>query len=293
MGILAGVTLVNPILNLATSGLICPSLRQVRDDAPLLLSVLRDYPKFRSVVACAATGLAVPDAMLLTHWSFHVEQATRTFMQRIATAHVLIRSERLGGGLGSPSRQQVTLPSVPTVIRELMDVPNRMIAIQAAGVLWRNLHNINLMFDPGQPVQLLLEVVGPGFTARDLNRYGLMHEQIVLPSYAMEIHTALVRRPYVITDKLYAAQREAKLAEYRRTGFLHDDAIIWQATHYQPLPLAHIRTLWDDLPALRTVLEWLELDRSGAIVSMSFLQRANGSVGHCYWDIHPLRRSLA
>jgi hypothetical protein len=261
-------------------------------DAPLLLSILRSYPKFRSVVACAVAGLPVPDAVLLTHWSPAVEDAVAALMRRTAATQVLIRSEQHGGGLGAPSQQNVALDVVSAMVFELAKTPDLVLAIQAAGVIWRNLHNLNLMVDPVQPAQLLLEVAGPGFNARDLNRYGIVHEQIVLPSYAMEINPALVRQSYVVADSLYTTQREAKLAEYRHARLLHDDATIYQATRYQSLPLTYIRTIWNDLPAIRTALEWLNLEDIGAVISMSFLQGSRGSVERWYWDIHPLSRRV-
>jgi hypothetical protein len=271
------------------SSLVCEN----SENYPLLLSTLREYPKFRSVMALQAAGLAVPGILLLREWSSQTAAKVSSFVKRHKVGRVLIRSETKGGQLESPSMLGVKVGKIPSVVsRFLAYQPDTLVAIQIAGNAYRNLYNLNLLLNPWQPAHVLVEVSGPGFTARDVNRFGIVHEQIEIPAYAMHLSESILRRTYRVSDAAYQLQREAKLRRSKLKTLVQEKALLLQYPQYHPIPVDLLQIIWPELAQIRTVVEWLDLSDVGAIVSLSFLLQPNGCARHVYWDVHPMLKAF-
>jgi hypothetical protein len=273
--------------------LFCTSIRDEGVNNPALLAALKDYPKFCSVAALRAAGLPVLDMMLFSQWSSVVEQAVHQFISRYHAQRVLIRTETWGGGMGSPSRQGVEIGDIAAAVVELLtQFRTCMVGIQIAGNIFRNLYNINLMLNPWCPMRYLLEITGPGFTARDLNRYGMLHEQLAVPSYAVELSSGLIQQTYCVPDDIYEQQREEKKLSQgiqRLEQAELNDYLILKYNRYPPIPINLLQVIWQDMPAIRKAVEDIELRERGAVVSASFLMQGGKALRHFYWDIHPMQ----
>jgi hypothetical protein len=266
-------------------GMIVRTLRGSAANHALLFFELREYRKFRSVIAIAGSRLPILDAMLLCRWTRQAEEQFEWFVRQHNVKNVLLRSDRPGGRLGSPSAQGVDVNAVSKRVNQfLMKTNDTVVAIQLAGDVFHNLYNLNIGLG-FKPLRVVIEVAGPGFTAQDLNRFGIVHERIELPIHAMDISANLVERKYLISREEYKRQRNQKIHTYDTQQLEKVDATILTAVTYEPIPLSCIRTVWSELKLIRMATEWLDLSDQ-AIVSASFLARAD-VVDHFYWDIHP------
>jgi hypothetical protein len=263
------------------------------ENYPLLFSTLREYPKFRSVAALQAAGLAVPDILFLRDWSPQTAARVSSFVKRHQVSRVLIRSETKGGQLESPSMLGVKLGRIPSVVSQFLAFrPDTVAAIQIAGNAHRNLYNLNLLVDPWRPTHILVEVSGPGFTARDLNRFGMVHEQIEIPAYAMHLSESILKRTYRVSDATYQLQRHSKIRRATRKTLVREKALLLEYPRYQPIPVDFLQIIWPELAQVRVVIEWLDLCDVGAIISLSFMLQPNGCARHFYWDVHPMLKEL-
>jgi len=241
-------------MELYTDRVICSSMKN-NENAPLVLHALEDHPKFRSVVALGAARLPVRDMTLLPQWTSSPVESVDRFVESHGVDRVLVRSEARGGRLASPSRQGVERQAIGSAVLDLLQTPGAVVGIQIAGNVFKNLHNLNLMVSPFQPGQVLLEIVGPGFTATDLNRFGVVHERIEVPSFAIELHESLVRRTYVVPDWVYKSDRLAKIESVGYSRLVREDALILSRVTHDPIPLGYLRTIWPDLADVKTGMD--------------------------------------
>jgi hypothetical protein len=273
--------------DLFPGGLITVSANQPRIEAGIAASVLTEYPKFCTIATFRAFGLPIADALIIYQINSDTEMEIYKFCQERQLHKVLLRSEVRGGLLGSPSCQGVVISQVYENLIELLHYKTgTIVAIQAAGNIFRNLYNINLYYSSLPSHFCTVEVTGIGFTASDLNRNGIIHERIVIPKYINEINEELIRREYKISDQQYKNQYYEKINRYGKETLTKENATIISQIKYNEIPLPYIKDVWDDQSKIWELLDYLGFSNNGALISMSFIVTENNIVKRWYWDIH-------
>jgi len=271
-------------------GIISKSIVEEKSQAYLILLALKSYPKFRSAISLCAARLPTTDGMIIFEINENVNQTLQGFIRKHNLEKVLLRSERMGRRLGYPSKQEVPINKIHFEVRNLMaQGPDTIIAIQTAGKIFKNFYNINMEINPYNPLSIVFEISGPGFTATDLNRFGILHERITVPSYAIELYENILKREYLVEEKTYLSHKQIKLDRWGIEKLKKEKSLLLDYMKYPIIPLSILQRLWLDLPQIKKAIEWLDLSDSGCIVSLSFIQQENGLLEHFYWDIHPLK----
>jgi len=279
------------LFSIFPDGFIPITHQQTRIEAGLAMLLLADYPKFRSMASLRASGLSVPDVLLVHQLTPDVVCAVQDFLCERNIEKALLRSDRPGGGLGSTSLQGVPNTEVMSQISNLLNLGERiLVAVQAAGNVFRNLYNFNLVVCRDLSCRFVIEVTGPGFTATDLNRYGILHERIEFPSHVQSLSESLISRRYKVPDALYRAHCQTKVHKYGSETLDSQDALVLKYPQYIPTPISYLEEVWAERESIYQVIRDMGYQDRGAILSLSFMEENNNFIRHYYWDIHPLDR---
>lgn len=270
-------------------GIITSSLLEDRSEAYLIFLALHNYPKFLSTVSLSAARLPSTDEMLIYELNRKVDKGIKDFIKKNKVDRLLLRSERKTRKIGYPSKQGVLPNDVSVEIKALLSQgPDTIISIQTAGNIFRNLYNINIEINPFIPDKIIFEVSGPGFTASDLNRMGLLHERLSIPSYAIEINRQIIKRDVMVEKNVYFNHRQKKVEQWGIEKLSHERSLLLEFTEYPMIPDDLLQQVWLDLPQIKKAAEWIGLLDLGCIISLSFLMRDDNTMNRYYWDIHPL-----
>lgn len=265
------------------------AIRFTRDETALALVALKSYPKFRSLAAFHLSCLRSPAVIFIYKNCPDAKQSVINFIQELGLERVLIRSELPGGKLGSQSLQGVSADDAWALSEKMLSSENSlMVAIQGAGDIFHNYYNINLEISPYQPGRHIFEIAGPGFTASDINRHGILHERVSVPSYIGQICERLVRREFMITPEGYSSQRNKKIEKYGSQKLHTERATILDYSCYLPIPTYLLQDLEFNKEAIVQVIDNLGYSDTGAIVSLSYLIHTSGLLDLNFWDVHPL-----
>jgi hypothetical protein len=233
-------------------------------------------------------NLPSADALLLYKFTSSTEEDIRNFCFQRKLQKVVLRSEVKGGILGCPSCQGVFIDDAYKIALEIFNCrPGTIVAVQAAGNIFQNLYNLNIYYGISPSHDCLVEISGIGFTASDLNRHGILHERIIIPSYVDTLHESIIKREYRINGEIYRDHYREKINRFGRKQLVHEKATILTQERYNEIPITYLQDVWNDQPLIQELINnYLEYYDNGALVSMSFITSDNNVVKRWYWDVH-------
>ncbi len=148
------------------------------------------------------------------------------------------------------------------------------------GGIFKNFWSLNIQ-KIGDTV--VVEAVGPGFTAIDLNRHGSLHESFEIQYPQLEISKD---GKFLVSPSVYEEERKKKLVESKKKDRFPDDAYIGTYTIYPSLGEKQVNYIKDCIPKLVEIAKELSGGTaSDFIASMCFLGDSKNPI---FWDVYTL-----
>ena len=276
-------------------------------DRPLPASLV-GYNKIASIFEICQLGLPTLRTLVVAAWSETIACRVEDYIRQNGWSQVMIRSDRRPEVPNSPRGGFLfDLKSCIAAIGELI-ASGRVVLVVEPANKYDNLYGINVLFDSSEDV--MLEVVGPGFDATDINRGDISpHERIYLAVKNKTVTTRLFKRETVTPDdylasvsqRLFKIGREVTQRTSSTSGVIQESleevgsqflslngCVLLNRHRYTPLPRSYLGRLVSyiqDLP-------W-RLPASGVdaryVLSLSILNQSGPRF--VFWDIvRPLRK---
>lgn len=277
---------------------------------------LEGYWKFLSILYLRKIGLPVLNGIIVTRWNEEVRSAIVTFCERHGWQALLLRHDKkpelppypMGGYL-------VAIADIQNELLKYFEL-GRIVFLMEPCSPFDNSYNINSLFEINQT--MLLEIVGPGFDASDLQRGQISPHETVqidrtmiktgMPSSPQDFERSINRR--VLTNrKSYednVRQRYIKIAK-RLIGLgnilssekeLHDNDLVVLAkkylqdnnhtplllneTDYKPIPIEYLYELCTYIYKLPEKLQPYINQPLPFVISSSYVKKGAKLV---FWDI--------
>ena len=274
-----------------------------RGEVGKLVLLFSKYPKYKSVVAMASAGLPVSKAMVITGSGSMAEDRCQGILTNWDVERTIIRTDRIGGTVNSPSVQGVKIEDVWTTSKNLLN-EGLLPMVIAQGDIFHNNYSVNILVDPKNPDSVYLEIVGPGFSATDINRRRIVNERGELAGgrgrFILRSNSVVSQRDYneqveLLKENLIKREEKKRSAPFPNieeadrwvNDFLEqEEALILQHPSYDPIPSKYLKRVWDFVPQMLLAGKNLRLGDNPFIVSMSFVQEDEKDNPY-FWDIHP------
>jgi len=146
---------------------------------------------------------------------------------------------------------------------------------------FKNFYSLNIQKEKNN---IIVEIVGPGFIATDLNRHGFIHESYELEYPNLEI---IEGNQFIISPELYEKEREEKINILReKETSIPEDALVFVYNTYPPFEEDKKTYVTSIIPRLVEVAKGLSKGKKeDFIASMSFLGELKQPV---FWDVYVL-----
>lgn len=279
--------MANYLKELYPDGFCLLTNRLPRKDSSVALLALRPFQKFRSAAVFQSLGLRFADILIIHELCPNAKRAVEEFVINLNLDRLLIRTDMPGNKFGLPSYQGIPASDAWGIISNIFDQYERIVvAVQAAGNIFRNSYNINFGITHNERLRCCFEIVGPGFTASDLNRHGVFHERIEVPSFTIELYESLICRTFTVTRSQYQVDRRNKISKYGFSTLKHENAVVLEKKIYEPIPLALLQDVWNYWDAIEQAIGMMGYGETGGIVSLSYLNVNSQPLKKSFWDIH-------
>jgi hypothetical protein len=196
------------------------------------------------------------------------------FLQDIGGEKFCVRVDEIFFDRGLPS---ITDATVADLERIQGMVEKAITFISHPGNIYRNMHTINILRDN---TEIVLEAVGPGFITPDMDKKGLLHEQIVYDGSFKQLS-----REVLVTDIQYKKDIETKL-KGKETLHKSNNSHLLKHTSYVPLSDEEIGYIKCVYPTLQEVAK--SLGYKNFVASLSFIELDNDPEP-IFWDIFKVR----
>jgi hypothetical protein len=237
--------------------------------------MLEKLHKLDSLRAIVSVGLPLLPFEVLTQENF--EEQMQDFLRKHGVPHFMVRTD--GKGKFSPSMNDAELnEATEDAIQKFFD-EDYTVFIMTPGNIYRNFHSLNIMKTDGM---VHVEIVGPGFIATDLNRYGFLHERFESRADILEL-----RQKSIIAAVAYNLDRAKKIATLGSEECrAHNSYLI---VHEQYVPCSHeeLQYIISAFPNLQKAADALGNQYScNFVASMSFVDLGEGAPEPIFWDLY-------
>lgn len=182
----------------------------------------------------------------------------RSFCKRLGITRFMIRTD--GGINFSPSINNATLRKDQNRIGRLF-AQGHTVFVMHPGNIHRNYHSVNIMRDGDL---FIVEAVGPGFNAQDLNRYGFFHEQLELDTVKFSV---LFR--WKVSHPVYRDQVSMKVQKITIPKLQKERSYLLKHAKYTPLTRWEIDYVLSELSPLKSLARTMKT--KNFVASMSFI----------------------
>lgn len=244
--------------------------------------ILRPYSKFLSVASLSNVGLPVLPLLLYTAWNSCVEQNVLGFLAEHGLNRVQMRSQTNRSSLGGKAFHHLPITDIAEASMSLLSTGASIVAIQPPGNIFRNNYSTHLDISLSS-IDVCLEIVGPGFTATDLSKGGLMHERITL-----SIVGGMTERVFVVDASTYDKNVSALISRFGLKRLRQEHALILEhIDQYAPIPTDYIRYLCESIGAIKEAVLQMDFSSPRAVVAMSWIHELTSPISQpVFWDIH-------
>jgi hypothetical protein len=285
-------------------------------DLDRIIVDLDGYWKFQSILYLKKLGLPVLDGIIVTRWNDEVYGALINFCKKNGWGALLMRHDKkperppypMGGYL-------VTLKDIQTEALKYFKLGRILFFLEPCSS-FDNSYNVNTLFKNDQ--SLLLEIVGPGFDASDLQRGHITPHEIIQIDKAMlktgmplsqSNFEQIIRRTLLVNKRSYeksVKQRYMKIAKRlkdhgkisfgeRETSendliaiaraYLQDNChkmLLLNENNYTPIPVHHLYKICSYMYNLPERLQHYVNHGLPFVVSSSYVKKGTKLV---FWDI--------
>lgn len=260
------------------------------EDASRVLARFRDYPKLLSWLILHVAGLPALSGVVVEAWNSAAEDVVERFVSRWASRTLLLRSDsasetgrapRGGFVVGDADVEQAT--------RALLG-ERRVVFLLEPASPFDDLYSANLEPD-SEWHEWLIEVVGAGFDASDLNRGDVTpHEQLRVGARdgAWELDARRIATPQAqaaartIRIRKVAGLLNCKPADVGHVLQQRGDTMLLDSEAYVPIPEELLVRAIASAARLRPLLTRHDLRDQRVVISSSYLTREARLV---FWDV--------
>ena len=184
-----------------------------------------------------------------------------------------------GIGKFSPSLNDQKYSS--TLVKKIKDFFEKgyVVFVMHPGNIYKNKHSLNIMRLSGE---VIIEIVGPGFIATDLNRYGFVHKRIKLKFpelYALDTE--------VLTNwSRYQKDKKEIIKRLGKNNIVKHNGYLLRYETYPPLSKEKIEMLIRCIPKIQKAANMLEINSTKWIASMSFVNLTEIKNEPLFWDLY-------
>lgn len=194
------------------------------------------------------------------------------FSEKHQLSNFMVRTD--GKGKFSPSINNATLKKDEEQILKFFDEGYTVI-ISHPGDIFKNFHAINVM-KSGE--EIVLEVVGPGFDMHDLNKGGMVHEEIIL-----DLSLNIVKNK-IIEPERYQTDIKKRSAKFSEKELRENHSYLLEHKEYVPMSKEEIEFIKKSLPGMEAMAK--ELGFNDFIASLSFIDLGSGKNEPIFWDLY-------
>lgn len=171
---------------------------------------LQGYNKTTSIFEVLQLGLPTQEGIIITDWNDNVANITQSFLNIKQWNQVLIRTDKKGEtGKYMRGGYIISIKEVPAECQRILSLGRIVLLLEPASK-YENLYAINVLIQMKQNI-VLLEIVGPGFDASDLNRGDISpHERVCLKIKNEQV-TPYILRKDIINQAQYQDSVKARL----------------------------------------------------------------------------------
>jgi hypothetical protein len=198
-----------------------------------------------------------------------------SFLQEINQEKFCARIDNPNSKMGLKSIIDANLEDL-TEIKEMAE--KNTVFISHPGNVYRNYHSVNIMKDINE---IIVEAIGQGFITPDMDKYGLVHERIVLDKNFNELS-----RDVIVDSEKYAKDVEGKIGN-KIESHKQNNSLLIQVKKYIPLSEAQIKYIKIVFPKLERSANELGYDKF--VASLSFIELDN-KIEPIFWDIFGFKR---
>jgi hypothetical protein len=267
-------------------------------DAERASETYAGYTKLVGWLTVVRLGLPTLRGVVVTSWSPEAERIIGQFLELITRDAVTIRSDSLHGrGSYPPGGDLVTANELSSVVGRFLDL-GRVVFLLEPRSRFDDLYSLSIGYIDASTV--IVEAVGPGFDASDLNRGeasphewwrldetdGIVveHSRASRAAYEESWRTRLdkVARLVCIEQGIRPSNRQGRRqAEHwlRENGH---NLLIDSETEYQAMPGPLLNAALANCSSLRTKLPEIGLQADSFVVSMTYFGRFAEPI---YWDV--------
>jgi len=234
--------------------------------------------KIEGIKLFKKVGLPVLPFEILDRERFAIQ--IETFMKKQREERFMVRTAGVIPKFhGTPSINNATLPKDKQKIEEFFKLGFTVFIMPPANI-HRDFHSINVM---KLDEELVIEVVGAGFTATDLTRHGHAHEEIVLGPKTLEV----ISRRTLISPERYKLAVEKKMNEIGMTELRKERSYLLKYKEYIPLSSEELDYTKSIVPKMEKVAKGLKT--KNYVASISFVDLGNGKDEPVIWDLYGMK----
>lgn len=285
-------------------------------DFDRVVADLDGYWKFLSIVYLRKLGLPVLDGVIVTKWNNTVYKTIMNFCRNNGWRAILLRHDKkperppypMGGYL-------VSLEDIQNESLKYLEL-GRIVFLMEPCSPFDNSYNVNLLFQNDKTI--VLEAVGPGFDASDLQRgYTTPHERIQIKREMTKTGTVpaqssfeqIVKRTYIVDQKTYQnsvrerylkigrrlqnlgkiSVKKSEISENELVGiaksYLKDNGhrmLLLNENIYKPIPIHSLYEIYSYIHSFPEMIEQNVNCGMPFVVSSSYVNEGAKLV---FWDI--------
>ena len=234
--------------------------------------------KIYSLQAMCENGLPVLPFKILTRENYCDE--LKDFAKKNNLTRVMVRTD--GKSKYSPSINNALVDKdLLKTVKDLFDQDFVVFTMHPANI-YKNEYSLNIMKEDNK---LIIEIVGHGFIATDMNRYGFLHESLGLDlSEPTSVH-----RDFLVDDKTYTSDREKKIELLDAKIIRHNNGYLLEAETYRPLPDKYIDYVINSYEKINKASKSLPDKNKNFVASMSFIDIGDNKNQPFFWDLYNLK----
>lgn len=230
--------------------------------------------KIEGIKLFEKVGLPVLPYKILSKKNF--EKEIKQFLEENELSKFMIRTDGLGRF--TPSINNAKLSHLKE-IKKFFDEGYTVFIMHPSNT-YRNSHSLNVMKENNE---IIIEIVGHGFMSTDMNRYGHLHEEIILNPNDFEV----MSRKVLISDDKYGEKVKKKIQEHKKEDLIKNKSYLLEYEKYVPLNDKKLKYIIDSLPKMEQVSKSLDADKF--VASMGFIDLGDGKDQPIFWDLYGIK----
>lgn len=233
--------------------------------------------KLNSLNALKNSNLPIMKFKIL---SANFRNEAKDFLKETNSNLVMVRTD--GKGEFSPSILDAKVnEELFQKIQSFFDEGYTVFLMDNSGSTHRNRHSLNIM---KYSSEIIIEIVGPGFLATDLNRHGMLHEEIIVHSPDIKVFSTKV---HATSDK-YQKDIQKKIEKYTKEVLEKEKSYIFEFPQYLSFEDWELEFVLRSIPLIDKASKFLG-NGVAWVASMSFVDFGEKREKPIFWDLYLLK----